>query len=180
MGNKVTTVRTHRTFVMTLVLTIITTVLWTCSPLGQKVYAQQNTTPTITDDLSHNVERHIVTATEHLVRALQDANIDQETVRLYVVDRDHYLLRNRSHGQVAWAGGVTNRSYEYIIVVNADHLMFRHSSYMMRQVIRHEVAHIMAWIDDGHEIDEHGIEFVRACRQLLSGSAKRTECVKSR
>lgn len=180
MGNKVTTAKVCRMFAMTLVLTVMNIVLWTCSSLGQKADAQPNTTLTITDELSHNVERHIVAANEHLERALQDANIDRELVRLYVVDRGHYLLRNKSHGQVAWAGGVTDRTYEYIVVVNADHLMFRHSEYMMRQVIRHEVAHIMAWIDDGHDIDEHGIEFVRACRQLLSGSAKRTECVKSR
>jgi hypothetical protein len=34
--------------------------------------------------------------------------------------------------------------------------------------IRHEVAHLLAWRQHGEKIKEHGTEFQRLCRQLVT------------
>lgn len=108
--------------------------------------------------------------------ALEDAGISIDRVKLYVVPRSHYLLRGTPAGLVAYAAGVTGAPHDYIIVVNTSSRELRSNPDMLRRVMRHEVAHIIAWETHGQHIGEHGREFVVACRSLLSGSDKNKEC----
>ena len=83
---------------------------------------------------------------------------DTGVVRIQFVRADHWSI---DRGQTAKAL-VANGGAKFIMV-NLDA-----PGEDLDQVIMHEMAHHVAWVRHGHDIAEHGPEFLRVCRELVT------------
>lgn len=96
--------------------------------------------------------------------AMRSQGEDPAGVEIMEVDADHWFLNRASIRREAVAAKTPDG--EEIIVVSLQ------TADDYEQLIQHEVAHLIAWRRHGEQIKEHGHEFKRICRQVVTSRQK--------
>lgn len=77
-------------------------------------------------------------------------------------DPDHWAFRGPAKGQQI-AKALRDRDGREFIIINNQYLPLRQTGR-----VQHEVGHIGAWRNHGIRIKEHGPQFMKTCRKVVS------------
>ena len=100
-----------------------------------------------------------MTPMEIIVAALTEAGEDPSNVQAWDVKPKDPLLRMPGANRVARA--VRDDLGQEVIIYDRTYPSG------LEPLLQHEAAHIVAWRRHGEQIDEHGDEFIKICRQLV-------------
>lgn len=96
--------------------------------------------------------------------AMRSQGEDWKGVEIMEVDADHWFLNRGAIRREAVAARTPDGGE--IIVVSLQ------TSEDYEQLIQHETAHLIAWRRHGERIKEHGREFKRACRAVVTARVR--------
>lgn len=105
-----------------------------------------------------------LTAQGIVEKALRSQGENPAGVEIMEVDAEHWFLNLGAIRREAVAARTPDGGE--IIVVSLQ------TSEDFEQLIQHETAHLIAWRQHGEGINEHGREFRRACRAVVTARTK--------
>lgn len=105
-----------------------------------------------------------ISAAGVMQEAMRSQGEDPAGVEIMEVDAEHWFLNRGAIRREAVAARTPDGGE--IIVVSLQ------TSEDFEQLIQHETAHLIAWRQHGEGIKEHGQEFRRACRAVVTARTK--------
>lgn len=94
----------------------------------------------------------------HQSPVLPDSYYDRGRIIVEIANSDHWALKN---GELMRAA-MTDTGDRWV-VINASYNQERFDG-----ILKHELAHLIAWERYGPDIEEHGPEFRKVCRELIT------------
>lgn len=96
------------------------------------------------------------------VAAILEEHAPGPEVKVWIVDPGHYLISQGSIQRTSMA--VRNTDGEEFVLINS----YFAKSQDIEQFLEHEASHLIAWRLYGEQIKEHGYEFLKVCRAVVT------------
>ena len=96
----------------------------------------------------------------HQQATIGDEVFDRGRIIVEIAGSEHWALERGEHQRAALADTCTTD--EQWVVINAEYNQDRFDN-----ILKHELAHFIAWERYGPHIEEHGPEFRKVCRELI-------------